>query len=174
MLTGKPAALAVLGTLGALLMSACTYPGPNPPEFGYKRTADGDIVVAYPLCPGVTVSGAAIYVRADDGEKDFETLWRAVGPTSKSVEAGVFTVGVPGGFQTEQRPLKGDLPNGFHVEVTEMSQGRTEHGRDGWIDLKRLTSEPLKSDEFMTNKGDVMTRDEISDQLKCRSASPTP
>ncbi|MEV7889558.1 hypothetical protein ACWD3I_44985 [Streptomyces sp. NPDC002817] len=65
------------------------------------------------------------------------------------------------------------MPNGFHVEVTETSQGRTEHGRDGWIDLKRLTSEPLKNDEFMTNEGEVMTRAEISDQLKCESAGPT-
>jgi hypothetical protein len=174
MLTRKPAAMAVLGALGALLMSACTYPGPNPPEFGYKRTASGDIVIAYPLCPGYTVSGAAVYVRADDGgDFDFKTLWQAVGPTSKTVEAGVFTVGAPGSFQTEKRPLEGDLPNGFHVEVTETSNGRTEHGRDGWIDLKRLTSADLKSDEFMTNKGKVMTRAEISDQLSCKSAGST-
>jgi hypothetical protein len=171
---GRPAWTAFAGAVGALLMSACTYPGPDPAEFGYKKTAGGDIVIAYPLCPGYTVSGAAIYVRADhEGTIDFKTLWQADRPASKSVEAGVFTVGVPGSFQTEKRPLKGELPNGFHVEVTETSQGRTEHGRDGWIDLKRLTSEPLKTDEFMTNEGEVMTRAEISDQLKCKSAGPT-
>ncbi|MEV7889557.1 hypothetical protein ACWD3I_44990 [Streptomyces sp. NPDC002817] len=93
---GRPAWTAFAGAVGALLMSACTYPG-NPAEFGYKKTAGGDIVIAYPRCPGYTVSGgAAIYARADDeGKIDFKTLWQADRQASKSVEAGVFTVGVP-------------------------------------------------------------------------------
>ncbi|MDT7847000.1 hypothetical protein [Streptomyces justiciae] len=176
MLIGKLAWGAVVGVVGAVLMSACTYPGPNPAEFGYKRAADGDIVIAYPLCPGHAVAGAAIYVRADDdgGDFDFKTLWQADRPVAKSVEAGVFTVGAPESFQTEKRRLQGDLPNGFYVEVTETFQGSTADGRDGWIDLKRLASADLKVDEFMTNKGKVMTRAEISDQLGCRSANSTP
>ena len=175
MLISKGAWAVIVGVVGALFMSACTYPGPDPAEFGYKKMADGSIVIAYPLCPGYTVSGAAIYVQADDGEDvDFKTLWQANRPASKSVEAGVFTVGEPGSFQTEKRGLKGDLPNGFYVEVSETFEGEPEDGRDGWIDLKRLTSADLESDEFMTHEGEVRTRAQISDQLGCRSASSTP
>lgn len=175
MLIRKPAWAAVVGVVGALVISACTYPGPDPAEFGYKKRADGDIVIAYPLCPGHSVFGVAVYVRDDDeGNIDFKTLWQADRPASKSVEAGEFTVGAPGSFQTGKRRLKGDLPNGFYVEVTETFQGSKADGRDGWIDLKRLTSAELKSDEFMTHDGEVRTRAQISDQLGCRGASSTP
>ncbi|MFJ2829126.1 hypothetical protein ACIPC1_16385 [Streptomyces sp. NPDC087263] len=175
MLIGKRAASAAIGAVGLLLMSACTYPGPNPPEFGYNTTGSGDIVIAYPLCPGYTVSGASVYVRADSdgGNFDFRTLWQAVGPASKAAESGLFTVGTSASFQTVKLPLKGDLPNGFYVEVGETFQGREADGRDGWIDLKHLTSAHLKSGEFMTSKGKVMTRDQISAQLTCSSTSST-
>ncbi len=91
-------------------------------------------MVAYPICPGYTVSGAEIY--ADDD--DFTTLWKAHGARSAETEQGLFEVGGDAGFAEEEQPLRGELPDGFYVAVVEKTGGTEEDGRDGWIDLSRL------------------------------------
>jgi len=172
MLTRKTASAAALMAAGVLLLSACTYPGPNPAKFGYRKAQGGGIVVAYPLCPGDTVYGAKISVRVNERDFDFKTLWQAEEPASKRVEAGTFSVGTGESFHMVKRALKGKPPSGFYVEVVEIRDGKQVDGRDGWIDLKRLTSASLKSDEFMTHEGEVMTRHQIDAQLNCHSSSP--
>jgi hypothetical protein len=150
--------------LAAIAVSAgCHTQAPNPPDFGYARSPEGGLVVAYPVCPGTTVSGAEVY--ADDD--DFTTLWKAGGPRSPEVAQGLFEVGSDAGFVREEVPLRGELPEGFYVSVFEKADGKGDDGRDGWIDLSRLDGARLGEGEFMTHTGKVMTRADIDAQLTC-------
>ena len=159
----KPA-LALVTALAAIAVTAgCHTQAPNPPDFGYARSPEGGLVVAYPICPGDTVSGAEIY--ADDD--DFTTLWKAHGARSAEAAQGLFEVGSDAGFAEEEQPLRGALPDGFYVTVFEKADGKEADGRDGWIDLSRLKGARLGKGEFMTYTGKVMTRADVNAQLSC-------
>ncbi|MFH8799814.1 hypothetical protein ACH4F6_09515 [Streptomyces sp. NPDC017936] len=156
--------LALVTAFAAIAVTTgCHTQAPDPPDFGYARSPGGGLVVAYPICPGTTVSGAEIY--ADDD--DFTTLWKAGGPRSPDVAQGLFEVGNDVSFGVQTRPLRGELPDGFYVSVSERAAGEEADGRDGWIDLSRLEGARLGKDEFMTYTGKAMTRADVNAQLRC-------
>ncbi|CAL9643157.1 hypothetical protein [Streptomyces sp. Tu 3180] len=160
----RKTALVLAAALAVIAVTAgCHTQAPNPPDFGYARGPEGGLVIAYPICPGDTVSGAEIY--ADDD--DFTTLWKARGPRSAETAQGFFDLGSDADFAKEEQPLRGKLPDGFYVTVFEEADGKEEEGRDGWIDLSRLEGARLGEGEFMTHTGKVMTRTDINAQLSC-------
>ncbi|MFD6420372.1 hypothetical protein [Streptomyces sp. NPDC060198] len=171
-------ARAAVFAIGAVvLLTSCMEP-PNPPVNGY-RMEDGELVVLMPLCPGASVQAAEVVVRVKgEGRGDgFETLWAATGPRTKEARAGAFTVGSARSFATETKPVARALPNAYYVSVRYAAddRGTVEHD-DGEVDVSRLRSATLGPDEYMTERGKVMTRAQIGEQLACGRASgaPTP
>ncbi|MFI2734606.1 hypothetical protein [Streptomyces sp. NPDC018711] len=155
------------------LASACTLTGPAPGrlDFGFRLDGAGNVIVAYPLCAANEIAGASIYVNApgkgEDGD-GFTTLWSATGPRTEEAKRGVFTVGTSADFAKETRPLKARLPeDGFYVSVKELSGGKQEDGRDHWVVPSLLKGKKPAADEWSTDKGKVLTRDEINSQAYC-------
>ncbi|OEJ96035.1 hypothetical protein J116_017720 [Streptomyces thermolilacinus SPC6] len=111
--------LAVVFTLSGCVLTRT----PRSPYFGFRMDPAGQLVVAYPLCPAREVYGAEMYVEAPGG---FRTVWRAAGPVSDEVRSGVFVARRWDGFLREDQPLRGGLPDGFHVDVTEMVNGKPD------------------------------------------------
>ncbi|WP_327683709.1 hypothetical protein [Streptomyces sp. NBC_00467] len=156
-------ALVVVGAL-----TACTLRAPDPPDFGV-RIDGGEVVVAYPICPGESVSGALVSVNVDgDGRGDgFETLWSASGPASPEVRGGVFGVGSERSFRDEEKALVRLLPDSFFVETTVVRDGRTEEGDDGAIDLAKVRGKRLADGQYVTWEGKALTPDQINAQREC-------
>ncbi|MFE2934497.1 MULTISPECIES: hypothetical protein [unclassified Streptomyces] len=150
-------------------LAACVGPGPSSVLFAYRVDDRGNVVIAYPLCPADEVSGAEITVRVQRGEaSSFKRLWKAEGAVSDEVKRGVFTVGTPDSFRQESKPLAGELPKGFFVEVEELSRGGgSNDGRDDWIDLSVQPSRPLKAGEYLTSDGEIVSRQWVNNQLGC-------
>lgn len=112
--------------------------------------------------------GAEIYVNAPGESGDgFETLWRATRPTSEGARTGVFVVGVEGSFLREDQPLRRKLPDGFHVGVTELVDGKPDPGQADWVAPSRLRGAELAAGEYLTPDGDVVTRAQINAQALC-------
>ncbi|MFI0928323.1 hypothetical protein ACH4TP_31040 [Streptomyces sp. NPDC021012] len=156
------------------LASACTLTGPGPHQidFGFRLDGAGNVIVAYPLCATNEIAGASVYVdvpgEGEDGN-GFTTLWSATGPKTKEAKRGVFTVGTSADFAKETRPLKARLPeDGFYVSVKELSGGKQEDGRDHWVVPSLLKGKKPAADEWSTDKGKVLTRDEINSQAYCK------
>ncbi|MEV0782725.1 hypothetical protein AB0I52_07010 [Streptomyces sp. NPDC050423] len=130
-------------------------------------------MIAYPICPAGKVSGAKITVlKVHKGKGSFETLWSAKDSTSSEVAQGVFTVGTSDSFRLKGKPLTKKLPEGFYVEVAEITrQGKYDLSRDSWIDQSVRPSSPLKAGEYLTSDGKIVSRKWVNDQVKCESAS---
>lgn len=145
--------------------------GPSSVRFGYRWDDAGNVVIAYPICPGDKVAGARISVDWKHGKKGgFKTIWSARNPASKEVEMGVFSVGTSSSFHTEKIPLRKGLPNGFYVSADqETLAGDPDSSRGDWIDQAVRPSSPLKPDEYMTSGGKVVSRKWVNDQLSCNS-----
>jgi hypothetical protein len=156
-----------------LVIPGCTYPGPNPAEFGYKLTSAGDVLIAYPLCAGSSVYGAAVDVRVSEDDVNVKRVWQAEDPVSDRVAEGLFTVGGTGSFRHERQPMRGSLPDLFFVTVQEKDADRLIEGLDAPVDLTRLEGVSLNSDQFMTEPGKVLTRQQIDAQIPCRSEIPS-
>lgn len=109
----KSGLVAILFLVTAL--TSCRGPDPGSLRFGYRWDDDGNVVIAYPICPAYKVSGADITIRLQSGEKStFKTLWSAKGATSSEVARGIFTVGAPdsfrqGGTPSRRRYLRGSM-----------------------------------------------------------------
>lgn len=163
------AAIATL--LLAVALTSCRGSNPSSVRFGYRWDNQGNVVIAYPICPANKVSGSSITVLLEHGEKgSFRTLWSARNSTSKDVERGVFSVGTSTSFQIEEVPLRKTLPTGFYVGVEEVSRNDgNASSRDDWIDQSIRPSSPLKPGEYMTANGKIVSRKWVNDQLKCRS-----
>ncbi|MGW6967479.1 hypothetical protein ACWGET_25920 [Streptomyces zaomyceticus] len=161
----------VAAVFAVFVLAGCVVgPAPRQVDFGFRLDGSGSVVVAYPLCAAHEIAGASIYVdvkgKGEDGN-GFTTLWSAKGPTTGEVKRGVFAVGAKSGFRQEPRPLKAPLPDGFYVAVTELVAGKEENGQDHWVTPSRLKGRQLAPGEFLTEKGEVMTRDEINAQAHC-------
>lgn len=166
------AAIATLVLLATALTS-CRGPYPSSVRFGYRWDDHGNIVIAYPICPAGKVSGAKITVRkVHKGKGSFETLWNAKDSAPSEVAQGVFTVGTSDSFRLEGRPLTKKLPEGFYIEVTEITrQGKYNPSRDSWIDQSVRPSSPLKAGEYLMSDGKTVSRKWVNDQVKFESAS---
>ncbi|MFD9036131.1 hypothetical protein ACFVZW_34085 [Streptomyces sp. NPDC059567] len=157
----------------SLTLTGCTLTGPAPRriDFGFRLDGAGNVVVAYPLCATHEIAGASVHVDgAGDGEDGdgFTTLWSATTPSAEEAKRGVFTVGVKSGFQTETRPLKSPFPDGFYVSVTERNAvGKEKEGQDHWVTPSTLKGRQLGPDEYLTDRGKVLTRDGINAQAHC-------
>ncbi|MFD7530613.1 hypothetical protein ACFV8E_23955 [Streptomyces sp. NPDC059849] len=165
----KPRKVWIVAVLLAVALTSCIGPGPSSVRFGYRLDGRGNVVIAYPLCPAGEVSGAEITVRVQRGEvSSFKRLWKARGAVSDEVKRGVFTVGTPDSFRQESKPLAGELPKGFFVEVEELSRGGgSNDGRDDWIDLSVQPSRPLKAGEYLTSDGEIVSWQWVNNQLGC-------
>ncbi|MDT9688869.1 hypothetical protein Q5762_10975 [Streptomyces sp. P9(2023)] len=156
----------------ALTLTGCNLAGtaPRQIDFGFRLDASGNLVVAYPLCATSEVDGASIYVEAvgegEDGN-GFTTLWSATTAATEEAKRGLFTVGVQSSFRNELRPLKAPLPDGFYVAVMERVHGKEKNGQDHWVTLARLKNKILAPDEYLTEEGKTLTRDEINAQAYC-------
>ncbi|MFJ3904053.1 hypothetical protein [Streptomyces sp. NPDC090025] len=161
----------VLALAGTLLLSACVLgPAPDPPDFGYRMRGD-TLVVAAPRCASETVTSALVSVWVgEDGQRDgFDILWSARGLRMEEAREGVFPVAGPGAaasYADVDKPLSGELPQEFFVEVQFAGAGSAD--RDGTVDLRKLRGARLGEGEFMTWTGAVLTREQIDAQLKCR------
>ncbi|PTM92385.1 hypothetical protein C7821_109206 [Streptomyces sp. VMFN-G11Ma] len=169
----------LLWTLGCglpvvLTLSACTRTPSDPPDVGYRQSSSGSVTVAYPLCPGQTVDGAAIVVRANRNSFDYKSLWKADRPADEEAARGLFTVGKSSSFTTQRQRLTGPLPQNFVITVRVLQDGRRTDSVDGVIDLKKLSSSALRAGEFMTYTGKVMNRGQIDAQLKCDREDEAP
>lgn len=169
MLSGSRGKVWIAAVLLAVALTSCIGPGPSSVRFGYRLDDRGNVVIAYPLCPADEVSGAEITVRVRRGEtSSVKQLWKARGAVSDEVKRGVFIVGTPGSFRQEGKPLAGALPEGFSVEVEELSRdGGSGGGRGEWIDLSVQPSRPLKAAEYLTSDGEIVSRQWVNDQLRC-------
>ncbi|WP_411079094.1 hypothetical protein [Streptomyces sp. cmx-18-6] len=151
----------------AMLVTSCVLTnGPVITYSGFRMEGAG-LLVAMPLCPGETVEGAEIKVAREDEEAGgFETLWSAREPRTAAVRGGVFQVNSPHGFARVTKELSGALPDEFYVDTRQVRNGEAVSG-SGYVDLTELDSAELRDDEFITHKGEVMTRDEINAQAHC-------
>ncbi|MER8044204.1 hypothetical protein [Streptomyces sp. NPDC094032] len=154
----------------ALTGCALTGPAPRQVDFGFRLDSAGDVVVAYPLCAAHEVVGASVYVRAtgkgEDGD-GFTTLWSGSEPTGEEAKRGVFTVGTNTSFGQEPRPVRSPLPDGYYVSVTERVAGKEKDGQDHWVTPSSLKNRSLAPNEYLTDKGKILTRDEINAQAHC-------
>jgi hypothetical protein len=169
----------LLWTLGCCLpvvltLSACTRTPSNPPDVGYRQSSSGSVTIAYPLCPGQTVDGAAIVVRANRNSFDYKSLWKADSPADDEAARGLFTVGEPSSFTTQRQRLTRPLPQNFVITVRVLRDGRRTNSVDGVINLRKLSSSDLGPGEYMTYTGKVMNRDQIDAQLKCDREDKAP
>ncbi|MCX5400746.1 hypothetical protein [Streptomyces sp. NBC_00102] len=157
------------------VVTACTIPGPTPPIAGF-RLEGAELMIVMPVCPGAVVREAEAVVRVKgEGRGDgFKTLWKAVRPKVPEARRGVFAVGSARDFASEVMPVAGKLPNAYYVSVRFETAVHGYSGQDGEVDLSRLPSVTLGPDEYMTQRGKVMTRAQIEAQLPCGRASATP
>ncbi|MFH8885362.1 hypothetical protein [Streptomyces californicus] len=152
-------AAAVTGLSGCALTN-----GPVDTVAGFRM--DGaDVLVAMPLCSGDRVESAVVAVDSDQGD-GFETLWSAREPRTDEARGGVFHVNSPRSFTTVTKELSGAPPGEFFVE-TQQGGKRKAATESGYVDLAELKSVELADGEFVTYKGEVMTRAEINAQLPC-------
>jgi hypothetical protein len=156
-----------------LTLSGCTRTPSNPPDVGYRQSSSGSVIIAYPMCPGQTVDGAAIVVRVNRNSFDYKSLWKADKPADEEAARGLFTVGEPSSFTTVRQRLTEPLPQKFVITVRVEKDGRPADSVDGLINLKKLSSSDLKTGEYMTYTGKVMNRDQIDAQLKCNRRDKT-
>ncbi|MFJ6993948.1 hypothetical protein [Streptomyces sp. NPDC003090] len=148
---------------------------PRSPYFGFRLDSAGNLIVAYPLCPSREVYGAQVQVEAPAGSgESFTTVWHATRPASEEARSGVFVVGNKDSFLNEHKPLRGGLPDGFHVWVTELVEGKTDEGQADWVVPSRLKGTELKPGEYLTPEGDVVTRADINAQALCNDPRPGP
>ncbi|WP_146610447.1 MULTISPECIES: hypothetical protein [unclassified Streptomyces] len=162
-----------ISAIGALLvvatMSSCQGPGPSSVRFGYRWDGSGNVVIAYPLCPGDKVTGARVTVEQTHGDElDFKTLWSAKKPVSQEVERGVFSVGTSSSFGTEKLRLRTALPQGFYVAAEEeTADGDPTSSREDWVDQSMRPKLPLKPGEYITSRGKIVSRQWVNNQLPC-------
>ncbi|MFE4329387.1 hypothetical protein ACFRQM_07980 [Streptomyces sp. NPDC056831] len=173
MLSRSRGRVLITTVLLAVALTSCTEPRPSSVRFGYRSDDRGNVVIAYPLCPAHTVSGAEVTVRVQRGStSSFKKLWGAMGAASNEVKRGVFTVGTPGSFRQEGKPLAEALPSGFYVRVKESTRdGESNSGREDWIDLSVQPSRALKPGEYLTSVGKIVSRQWVNDQLTCGKGS---
>ncbi|MFF0484839.1 hypothetical protein ACWENA_00635 [Streptomyces sp. NPDC004779] len=155
----------------ALVLTGCTLAGPAPRQvdFGFRLDATGNVVVAYPLCAAHEVAGASVYVEATGSGADgdgFTTLWSGRDPATEEAKRGVFVIGTDADFR-EHEAVKSPLPDGYYVAVTERSGGQEQDGQDHWVTPSRLKGRSLGLDEYLTDKGKTLTRDQINAQAVC-------
>ncbi|MEV7844429.1 hypothetical protein [Streptomyces cyaneofuscatus] len=144
-------------------LSGCVMTnGPVETPSGFRLDGSA-LVVAMPVCRDETITGSEIVVR---GEGGFETLWSAREPRTAQAREGVFQVNSPRDFVTVTKELSGSLPKTFYLELVHIRDGE-EATRSGYVDLDKARSAGLADGEFVTHKGEVMTRAEINAQLSC-------